>query len=42
MQVPVDKEWEVFLHGIDSFSDDFMSDGRLQDKDQEREKLWVE
>ncbi|GBU23347.1 hypothetical protein R80B4_03264 [Fibrobacteres bacterium R8-0-B4] len=34
--VPVDKEWEVFMHGLNSFSDDFMSDGRLQEVDQER------
>ena len=27
---PVDKEWEVFLHGLNSFSDDFMSEGRCQ------------
>ena len=37
--VPFDKDWEVFMHGINSFSDDFMADGRLQGKDQEREKL---
>ena len=37
--VPFDKEWEVFLHGLNSFTDDFMSEGRLQEKDQEREKL---
>ncbi|MCL1837019.1 MAG: type II toxin-antitoxin system VapB family antitoxin [Treponema sp.] len=36
---PVDKEWEVFLHGLNSFSDDFMSEGRFQGTDQEREKL---
>ena len=36
---PVDKEWEVFLHGLNSFSDDFMSEGRSQGTDQEREKL---
>jgi antitoxin VapB len=36
---PVDKEWEVFLHGLNIFSADFMSEGRLQEKDQEREKL---
>ena len=36
---PVDKEWEVFLHGLNSFSDGFMSEGRLQGTDQEREKL---
>jgi antitoxin VapB len=22
---PVDKEWEVFLHGLNGFSDDYMS-----------------
>jgi antitoxin VapB len=27
---PVDKEWEVFLHGLHGFSEDFMSEGRLQ------------
>ena len=37
--VPVGKEWEVFMHGLNSFSDDFMSEGRLQGKDQKREKL---
>ena len=37
--VPFDKKWEVFMHGLNSFSDDFMSEGRLQDKDQKREKL---
>ena len=36
---PVDREWEVFLHGLNSFSDDFMSEGRLQEPDQEREQL---
>ena len=37
--VPFDKDWEVFIHGLNSFSGDFMSEGRLQDKDQMREKL---
>ncbi|MCL2293718.1 MAG: type II toxin-antitoxin system VapB family antitoxin [Spirochaetes bacterium] len=37
--VPFDKEWEVFLHGLNSFSDDFMSEGRFQGNDQERETL---
>ena len=37
--VPFDKEWEVFMHGINSFSDDFMSEGRLQGKEQKRKKL---
>jgi antitoxin VapB len=37
--VPFDKEWEVFMHGLNSFSNDFMSEGRLQDAEQEREEL---
>jgi antitoxin VapB len=37
--VPIDKDWEVFMRGLNSFSDDFMSDGRLQEKNQEREEL---
>ena len=37
--VPFDKDWEVFMHGLNSFSDDFMSEGRLQENDQEREML---
>jgi antitoxin VapB len=37
--VPLDKDWEVFMHGLNSFSDDFMSEGRLQGEDQEREEL---
>ena len=36
---PVDKEWEVFLHGLNSFSDDFLSEGRFQGMDQDREEL---
>jgi len=36
---PVDKEWEVFLHGLNSFSDDFMSEGRFQGINQDREAL---
>ena len=37
--VPVDKDWEIFLHGLNSFSDDFMSEGRLQENDQNRKEL---
>ena len=37
--VPFDKDWEVFMHGINSFSDDFMVEGRLQGNDQERKNL---
>jgi antitoxin VapB len=36
---PADKQWETFLHGLNSFSDDFLSDGRDQEIDQEREEL---
>ena len=36
---PLDKEWEVFLHGLNSFSDDFMSEGRFQGIDKKREKI---
>ena len=36
---PVDREWEVFLHGLNGFSDDFMSGGRFQGTDREREGL---
>ena len=37
--VPFDKAWETFLHGLNSFSDDFMSEGRLQELEQRREEL---
>ncbi|MDR1803269.1 MAG: hypothetical protein LBQ94_06635 [Treponema sp.] len=37
--VPFDKAWETFLHGLNSFSDDFMSEGRLQELEQKREEL---
>jgi antitoxin VapB len=37
MLFPIDKDWEVFLHGINSFSEDFMSEDRNQGDDQERE-----
>ena len=36
---PVSKEWEIFLHGLNNFSEDFMSEGRSQDIDREREKF---
>ena len=36
---PVDKEWEIFLHGLNNFSDDFMSGGRSQGTFQERKTL---
>jgi antitoxin VapB len=36
---PADKGWEIFLHGLNSFSDDFMSEGRLQGTNRKRESL---
>jgi antitoxin VapB len=36
---PVDKEWEIFLHGLNSFSDDYLTEGRDQEANQEREEL---
>ena len=36
---PVNKEWEVFMHGLNSFSKDFMLEGRSQGINQEREKI---
>jgi antitoxin VapB len=39
MLFPVNREWETFLHGVNSFSDDFMASGRDQGADQERESL---
>jgi antitoxin VapB len=37
--LPHDKSWEVFLHGLNSFTEDFMNEGREQGKNQEREDL---
>ena len=37
--LPRNKAWETFLHGLNSFSDDFMEDGRDQGIDQERESF---
>jgi antitoxin VapB len=37
--LPHDKAWETFLHGLNSFTDDFMEDGREQGIDQERESF---
>ena len=39
MLFPVDKEWEVFLNGLNSFSNDFMAEGRNQGIDQNREEI---
>lgn len=37
--IPHDKAWEVFLHGLNSFTDDFLEDGRQQGSDQIRESF---
>jgi len=39
MLFPKDQEWETFLEGLNSFSDDFMSDGREIEFDQKREEF---
>ena len=39
MLFPKDQEWETFLEGLNSFSDDFMSEGRFQGNNQGREEL---
>ena len=36
---PADRQWETFLQGLNGFSGDFLSDGRDQGMDQDREKL---
>jgi antitoxin VapB len=37
--VPVDKEWETFLHGLNGFSADFMAEERTQGMEAAREEL---
>ncbi|EMY78487.1 AbrB/MazE/SpoVT family DNA-binding domain-containing protein [Leptospira sp. 201903070] len=37
--VPKNKAWNVFLDGLNGFSDDFMEAGREQPKSDKREKL---
>lgn len=37
--MPRDKFWEVFLHGLNSFTDDYMKEERDQGKDQTREEF---
>ncbi len=34
---PKDRVWETFLNGLHNFSDDFLSEGRQQPKQQRRE-----
>ena len=36
---PKEKLWETFLHGLNTFTDDFMAEGRDQPPMQEREGL---
>ncbi|QQO07576.1 type II toxin-antitoxin system antitoxin VapB [Breznakiella homolactica] len=36
---PKDKDWEIFLDGLNSFSDDFLADGCDQGIKGEREAL---
>ncbi len=35
--LPHDKSWEVFLHGLNNFTDDFMKESRDQGEKQKRE-----
>ena len=35
--LPHDKSWEVFLHGLNNFTDDFVKEGREQGENQNRE-----
>lgn len=39
MLVPKDAAWKTFLQGLDSFSEDFLAEGRNQEVQQERESL---
>jgi len=36
---PKESAWEVFLNGLNGFSDDFMAEGRDQGVEEEREAL---
>jgi len=37
--VPQDKQWEVFLNGLNRFSSDFMEHGREQGAEETREEF---
>lgn len=37
--LPKDKVWEVFMEGLNSFSDDFLSEGRANDIATPRESI---
>jgi antitoxin VapB len=36
---PKDKDWETFSHGLNSFTDDFMKNGREQGLEQKRDNF---
>ena len=36
---PKDAAWKTFMDGVNSFTDDFLADGRMQDIQQKREAL---
>ena len=36
---PIDQAWETFIDGLNSFSDDFLADGRGFQLEQTRESL---
>jgi antitoxin VapB len=37
--IPREKAWEIFMEGINEFSDDYMQEGREQGENQERESF---
>ena len=39
MLIPKSSKWNGFLNGLKMFSDDFMSDGREDQRNQERDRL---
>ena len=39
MLVPKEECWQTFLNGINSFSDDFLEDGRISEDQAERDVL---
>ncbi len=39
MLLPKEECWQTFLNGINSFSDDFLEDGRISEDQAEREVL---
>lgn len=39
MLLPKEREWEVFLEGLNNFTEDIFSQGRMEPSQQERESL---